>query len=240
MSLRSGVLDQVMGKSAVANRRGFVLPVIVFGLMLMGTMTVAALLTADDESRSGRAMREASGAFYAAEAGLNWVYANWDTVKADVDTLSGGSSVDLGWRTLDNGDGYRAVIYRWDEGAQPIYQLVVDGRSGGELGSQKRLSYTLTAAPGGGGEAYRLGECCEAAATIRGDVAATHSGTTIDGHDEHPAGCGTGPLSGWCYDWTAAAGVCSDSLYDKPAFIMQDTSLFLTDGDAALDGNPVL
>ncbi len=121
-----------------ADEGGFVLPVVIFGLLLMGTMTVAALLTAGDEGRSGRAMREATGAFYAAEAGLNWVYANWDTVKADVDTLSGGSSVDFGWRTLDNGDSYRAVIYRWDEGAQPIYQLVVEGRSGGLLGSQKR------------------------------------------------------------------------------------------------------
>jgi hypothetical protein len=240
VSLKSRVLDKVIWKGAVADRCGFVLPVIVFGLMLMGTMTVAALLTAGDEARSGRAMREATGAFYAAEAGLNWVYANWDTVKADVDTLSGGSSFDLGWRSLYNGDSYRAVIHRWDEGAQPIYQLVVDGRSGGELGSQKRLSYSLTAAAGGGGEAYKLGECCDAAATIRGDVAATHAGTTIDGHDEHPVGCGTGSImSGFCYDWTTA-GVCSDSLYDKPAFIMQDTSLFLTDGDAALDGNPVL
>jgi Tfp pilus assembly protein PilX len=73
-----------------ADEGGFVLPIVVMGLLLMGTMTVAALLTADDESRSGRAMREATGAFYAAGAGLNWVYANWDTVKADVDTLTGG------------------------------------------------------------------------------------------------------------------------------------------------------
>ncbi|NIN71657.1 MAG: hypothetical protein GTO46_06950 [Gemmatimonadetes bacterium] len=239
MSLRSRVLDMLSCRSAVEDRRGFVLPVIVFGLMLMGAMTVAALLTAGDEGRSGRAMREATGAFYAAEAGLNWVYANWDTVKADVDTLSGGSSFDLGWRSLDNGDSYRAVIHRWDEGGQPIYQLVVEGRSGGELGSQKRLSYTLTAAASGGGEAYKLGECCDATVTVRGDVDVTHSGSTLDGRDEHPGGCGTGGLAGFCYDW-AAADVCSDSLYDKPAIAMQDTTLFYWDGSASLLSDPVV
>jgi hypothetical protein len=196
-----------------------VLPVVVMGLLLMGTMTVAALLTADDEARSGRAMREATGAFYAAEAGLNWVYANWDTVKADVDTLAGGSSVDLGWRTLDNGDRFRAVIYRWDESGQPIYQLEVEGQSGGELGSLRRLSYMLTNEPGGVGEGYMLGECCDAALTMKGtygqrtrtDSLGGGGQITHSGYDVHPPNWGD-------------ADVCSDSLYDKPGLVMADTT----------------
>ncbi|MGD2215253.1 MAG: hypothetical protein PVJ64_00800 [Gemmatimonadales bacterium] len=216
------------------DERGFVLPVVVFGLMLMGTMTVAALLTAGDEARSGRAMREATGAFYAAEAGLNWVYANWDTVKADVDTLSGGNHIDLGWRTLDNGDSYRAVIYRWDEGTQPIYQLEVEGRSGGVIGSQKRLSYMLTSAPGEAGEAYKLGACCEAPAVVKGTFGQRGSPSKKgefgqvfqSGYDTHPPG------------WEAA-GVCSDSLYDKPGVMMVDTSeIELDPPDAVLEGVP--
>ncbi len=208
------------------------LPVVVFGLLLMGTMTVAALLTADDESRSGRAMREATGAFYAAEAGLNWVYANWDSVKADVDTLSGGSSVDFGWRTLGNGDSYRAVIYRWDEDTQPIYQLVVEGRSGGVLGSQKRLSYMLTSEPGGVGEGYMLGECCAAAITMKGTYGQKARAGGFVGHsgyDVHPP------------NWEDA-DVCSDSLYDKPGLIMQDTSdvTLLDPSEGVLEGVPPL
>ncbi|NIN71660.1 MAG: hypothetical protein GTO46_06965 [Gemmatimonadetes bacterium] len=220
-----------------ADEGGFVLPVVVMGLLLMGTMTVAALLTADDESRSGRAMREATGAFYAAEAGLNWVYANWDTVKADVDTLAGGSSVDLGWRTLDNGDRYHAVIHRWDESGQPIYQLVVEGQSGGELGSLRRLSYMLTSEPGGVGEGYMLGECCDAAITMKGTYGQKGKPDTLDGtggrilhsgYDTHPPGWG-------------AADVCSDSLYDKPGLVMADTTLAELDlEDAVLEGEPPL
>jgi hypothetical protein len=208
-----------------ADEGGFVLPVVIFGLLLMGTMTVAALLTADDEGRSGRAMREATGAFYAAEAGLNWVYANWDTVKADVDTLSGGSSVDFGWRTLDNGDKFRAVIHRWDEDTQPIYQLVVEGQSGGVLGSHKRLSYMLTSEPAAMGTGYKLGECCTSTVLVRGN-SDIKSGSVVSGYDEHPAG------------W-ADAGVCSDSLYDKPGLIIQDgDSVYISSGE--LLGDPPL
>ncbi|UCC71305.1 MAG: hypothetical protein JSV86_13035 [Gemmatimonadota bacterium] len=233
---RSANLARPQGK-VPADDGGFVLPVVVMGLLLMGTMTVAALLTADDEARSGRAMREATGAFYAAEAGLNWVYANWDTVKADVDTLAGGSSVDLGWRTLDNGDSYHAVIYRWDETGQPIYQLVVEGQSGGELGSRRRLSYTLTSEPGGVGEGYMLGECCDAALTMKGtygqrtavDTLTGEGGQIVhSGYDVHPPG------------W-ADAGVCSDSLYDKPALVMEDTTLVeRLDIRGGLEGVPPL
>ncbi|MGD2215251.1 MAG: hypothetical protein PVJ64_00790 [Gemmatimonadales bacterium] len=211
----------------LAEQGGFVLPIVIFGLMLMGTMTVAALLTAGDESRSGRAMRESTGAFYAAEAGLNWVYANWDTVKADADTLSGGNHVDFGWRTLSNGDSYRAVIYRWDEGAQPIYQLVVEGRSGGVLGSRRKLSYMLTSDPAGPGEGYKLGLCCDAPVLVRGD-ADVKDNSVVSGYDEHPAG------------W-ADADVCSDSLYDKPGLIIQETdSVNLSSGGSVIGDPPLL
>jgi hypothetical protein len=205
---------------------GFVLPVIVFGLMLMATMTVASLLTAGDEARSGRAKRESTGAFYAAEAGLNWVYASWDTVKADVDTLSGGNQVDFGWRTLGNGDSYRAVIYRWDEGVQPIYQLVVEGRSGGVTGSQKRLSYMLTSEPAGMGTGYKLGLCCDAPVLVRGDVD-VNDYSVLSGYDEHPAG------------W-ADADVCSDSLYDKPGLIIQDQDSVNISSGGQVMGDPPL
>jgi hypothetical protein len=211
---------------------GFVLPIIIFVLVVMGTMAVVSLQTANDESRSGRAMREATGAFYAAEAGLNWVYANWDTVKADVDTLVGGSSLDLGWRTLESGDRFRAEIYRWDDDTQPIYQLMVEGQSGGELGSRRRLSYMLTSGLGDVGEGYMLGECCAAGITMIG----TYGQKGMDGgfirhsgYDVHPPG------------WEDA-DVCSDSLYDKPGLIMQDTTLASFDdpSDAVLMGVPPL
>ena len=208
-----------------SGKQGFVLPVVIFALILMATMAVVALTTSRDELLSSSAMRQSSAAFYAAEAGLNWVYANWDTVEADVDTLSAGSSVDFGWRALDNGDSYRAVIYRWDEGTQPIYQLEVEGQSGGVMGSRKQLSYMLTSEPAGMGTGYKLGLCCDAAVLVRGDTDVEDL-SVLDGHDEHPAG------------WEAA-GVCSDSLYDKPGLIMQDTTQ-LKVRSSTLTGEPRL
>jgi Tfp pilus assembly protein PilX len=206
-------------KQRGVDREGFVLPVVLFGLLLMGTMSVAALMTADDESRSGRAMREATGAFYAAEAGLNEVYATWDSVAAPaVDTLAGGASVDLGWRTLDNGAMYRAEIRRWDEGSdQPIFQLTVTGKSGT---AERELSYTLTSDPAGVGEGYMLGECCAAAITMKGTYGQRTAVDTLtgvggrivhSGFDVHPP------------NWEDA-DVCSDSLYDKPGLVMSDTT----------------
>jgi hypothetical protein len=217
------------------DRRGFVLPVIIFGLLLMGTMTVAALLTASDESRSGRAMREATEAFYAAEAGLNQVYAEWDSIKAAVDTMVGGSTLDLGWRATAGGGRYHAVVYRWDEGVQPVYQLIVEGRSAGSRGGVKWLSYTLTSGPGGPDSGYMLGECCDAAATVkgsykqRGSPDTTYAGFSVaSGYDTHPPGWG-------------GADVCADELYDKPGLIMADTTLADLDlSDGLLEGVPPL
>jgi hypothetical protein len=219
-------VDTVGGK--LVERHGFVLPVVIFGLMLMGTMTVAALLTADDEGRSGRAMRESTVAFYAAEAGLNWVYANWDSVEAGVDTLSGGSSYDFGWRTLDSGDGYRAVVYRWDEDTQPIHQLEVEGQSGGALGSRRKLSYLLTSEPAGMGTGYKLGLCCESPVLVRGDTDVKDY-SVVSGYDEHPAG------------WTSGdSAVCSDSLYNKPGLIIQETDSVNVSSGGSVTGDPPL
>jgi hypothetical protein len=212
------------GAALTSDQRGFVLPIVIICLLLMGLMSVAAMLTADDEIRSGRAMHKASAAFYVAEAGLNEVFSKWPDYQTGIDALMGGDSLVLDRVTLPTGDTYQAVIYRWDDGVQPIYELVVEGRAGGPSGSLKRLSYTLTSAPGGPGSVYTLGECCEGAATVRGEVIVDGSGTALNGYDENPAG------------WDA--GVCPESLYDKPGIRMKDTSLLTEDPDAELTGTP--
>ncbi len=55
------------------NREGFVLPTVIFTMVILGLIGVAALSTANDEHRSSRAMREAGAALYAAEAGASWI-----------------------------------------------------------------------------------------------------------------------------------------------------------------------
>ena len=213
-------------RARLGGRQGIVLPVIILGLVVMSTIAVAAVLTAGDEQRSSRATREGSLAFYAAEAGLNQTYANWDDIAAQVDSLEPGDSLDLGWQTLGGGGSYRAVVMRLDNdgGGQVVYALKAEGRGAGAMAGQRTLSLVLTSAGGSGGEAYTLGECCEASVTIRGAVNIEDE-TGVDGRDTHPPG------------W-AAAGVCSDSTYDKPGFLMKDTTQLAINDDAWLMGVP--
>jgi hypothetical protein len=216
------------------------MPVVIFGMVLASAMMIAALLTADDETRAARAMRESSAAFYAAEAGLNEVYATWDSIDTAVDALQPGQSLSLDWRTLASGARYRATVNRYDHaGAQPIYQLEVEGRGPGQLSGQKVLSLALTAAPGGPGSGYRLGECCGAAATVRGAVDLEDM-SYIEGRDMNPGAAG----SGW-YTHLHGDGwgdACDDVvLQDKPGLIMKDTTqLRFNDPTPVLEGVPPL
>jgi hypothetical protein len=204
---------------------GFVLPVIVFGLMLMSTMAVVALLTAGDEERSSAAMQDSKAAFYAAEAGLQQTFAQWDSFQAATDTLPPGDTLDLGWQTLSGGSSYRPMIMRWDNegGGQAIYVITAEGRGRGAQSGQRRLSWVITAGSGAPGERYRLGECCNAPATVRGDVDMDDE-TLLNGHDTNPPGWGD---------------ACTNELHDQPGIVMQDTTkLHFSDPDAEIDGVP--
>ncbi len=214
-------------RSRLRERQGIVLPVIILGLLVMSTLAVAAVITSGDEQRSSQAVREASVAFYAAEAGLHSTYAGWDAIEAQVDSLEPGDTLDLGWQGLAGGASYRPSIIRLDNGGggQPLYELAVEGRGAGSKRGHMTLGFYLTSGPGGAGQGYTLGECCSAAATVRGQAVVDGSGTVVDGHDT--------PRVVW-----EDEGVCPDSLYDKPGLRMQDTSLLTEDPDAVLTGLP--
>ena len=108
------------------NRRGFVLPTVIFAITIMSVVVIVALTTAADERRASRATREATLAMYAADAGLRATYGAWPT--ATVKTMAPGDSADLGWKTLPNAAAYRAVIHRVDNGGLKQYTVVVQGR----------------------------------------------------------------------------------------------------------------
>ncbi len=132
-----------MSRIDLRERSGFALPLVIIALLLMGTMAVAALATSSDERRSARAMRRSVAAFYAAEAGLYDVRAAWS--DSLVSALGPGDSVDLGWRTVDSGARYRAVIHRYDDNlSQKIFGLAVDGRGAGPRGGQRQLTFMMT------------------------------------------------------------------------------------------------
>lgn len=208
-----------------AGETGFVIPFVLFALVLMSTIAVVALTTAGDEFTSSRAMYTSASAFYAAEAGLQRIYGAWDsTQQAQLDALGPGDSLDLGWQTLGNGMSYRGMLYRWDDGDQPVFQLVVAGRSAGSERSEQRLSYSLTESISSG---FRLGECCDGVATVRGDVDMDDS-STVSGLDLPPT------------EWDSA-GVCPADSLNRAGLIMEDTTrLDIKDGLSTLEGDPPL
>jgi hypothetical protein len=108
------------------NRKGFVLPSVIFAITIMSVIVIVALNTASDERRASRGTREATLAMYAAEAGLRQTYGAWPS--AAVKALNPGDSVDLGWQNLPNKAAYRTVIHRVDKGGLQQYNVVVQGR----------------------------------------------------------------------------------------------------------------
>ncbi len=110
----------------MTNRRGFVLPSVIFAITIMSVIVVVALNTATDERRASRATRESTLAMYAAEAGLRQTYGAWPS--AAVKALNPGDSLDLGWQNLPNKAAYRTVIHRADKGGLQQYNVVVQGR----------------------------------------------------------------------------------------------------------------
>jgi type II secretory pathway pseudopilin PulG len=110
----------------MVNRKGFVLPTVIFAVTIMSVVAVVSLNTASDERRTSRATRESTLAMYAAEAGLRQTYGAWPVAAAKA--LVPGDSLDLGWQTLPNKAAYRAVIHRVDPGGLQEYAVIVQGR----------------------------------------------------------------------------------------------------------------
>jgi type II secretory pathway pseudopilin PulG len=110
----------------MVNRKGFVLPTVIFAVTIMSVIAVVSLSTASDERRTSRATRESTLAMYAAEAGLRQTYGAWPVAGAKA--LVPGDSLDLGWQTLPNKAAYRAVIHRVDPGGLQEYAVIVQGR----------------------------------------------------------------------------------------------------------------
>src|SRR5690242_17716200 len=119
------------------NRKGFVLPTVVFAVAIMSIIVVASMTTSQDERRASRAVRESTLAMYTAEAGLRQTYGTWPS--AAVKALNPGDSLDLGWQNLPNNEKYRAVIHRVDNGGLQEYNVVVQGRRTGLNGGISTL-----------------------------------------------------------------------------------------------------
>jgi len=136
---------------SIQRRPGFVLPAVVFGLVVMSIMAVAALRTSSDTQRSVRAFRESGLALYAADAGLRQTIAAWPT--ASVAAMNAGDSLVVADSAIaGNGSRYRSVIFEVDNGGIQVYTVIVQGRGAGKLAGQRTVEAFVTGIP-----TFRLG-----------------------------------------------------------------------------------
>ncbi len=211
------------------DRRGFALPTVLMLMVVLSTITVFLLSSSSDQQRVGRAMRESARSFYAADAGLNAVLAEWDSLSYDTLASNPGDSADLGWTTLENGARYRAVFVRVDGGTagDPMYSVRVVGQGAGSFGG----STTMFRALYGGGGVHPDSVCCGAAVTGGGASGADVEldsmgvgGVTVSGVDHLPSS-----------DWSDR---CTDPLVDAPGITWSDTTLIDQEGSSSVDGTP--
>jgi hypothetical protein len=125
--------------------KGFVLPAVLFGLVVMSVFATATLRSSIDEASSVRSFRESGLALAAADAGLRQTIGNW---PSRVSSMTPGDSIDLGWQTLSNRSSYRAVIHEVDAGgAVAVYAVVVQGRGAGKISGQRVVVAMLAGSP---------------------------------------------------------------------------------------------
>ncbi len=98
---------------------GFALPIVVFALVVLGVIGVAALQSTRDELLSAQAVSNSSQAFYAAEAGLHTAVSNWDQDAMDTLVANPGDSLVGSWTTIENRCSYQ-LVYRRIDGAPEV------------------------------------------------------------------------------------------------------------------------
>ena len=175
-----------MNRKVSGQRRGFVLPAVIFSLAIMSIVVVIALTAANDERRASRATRETILATYVAEAGVRKTLGSLPS--ASIAALNSGDSLDLGWQTLPNSGAYRPVIHRIDNGGRHQYMMVVQGRRTSVNGGQSNIVVLFT----GDGIDFKFGVYAQSKLTISGggisdsfdsDVAAYNAATAGNNGD---------------------------------------------------------
>jgi hypothetical protein len=135
--------------------RGFVLPSVMFALAIMVVMVIAIKSASDDDRMGSRSVQEGTRSFYAAEAGLNWLVAHWDSLGYNGQMPAAGDTLDTGWRTLpENRATYHAFLQRLGTCTNGgAVWVTVDGRSaapGSGLRSVQAVVTPTSTSCGGG------------------------------------------------------------------------------------------
>ncbi len=195
-------------RTTLADRRGFVMPMVLFALIIMGTMAVVAINVSVTEHRSSRAVRTSLEALLASITGLNEIQAELNDASAtlydQLDTLSSGGTIQIDWTNLASGASYKGEVMRIDNGGQDLFLVTVDGRDGSGLPSERAVTAIMTQGSG----LLTLGACCDGAAYVKG-ITKVDDNAFISGTDVNPPSSDFGQT-------------CEGTLEDKPALIADD------------------
>src|ERR1041384_1329925 len=137
------------------HERGFILPMVIFSLAIMGVLVLIIVGTSDDDRLGSRYDFEGTRSFYAAEAGVNAILTSWSANGYEATVPNVGNTNVLAWATLpQNGGTYRATILKV---ATRTYNITVD-RAQPPRHAQGRGT-PLNLARGGRTPAAREGVC---------------------------------------------------------------------------------
>src|SRR5437867_8327084 len=106
------------------HRRGFILPMVIFSLAIMGVLVLVMVGTSDDDRTGSRYDFEGTRSFYAAESGLAGILDNWKTNNYEGAVPNVGDTSEVAWTSLPgNGGSYRGTILKVEAST---YMITVD------------------------------------------------------------------------------------------------------------------
>ena len=122
--------------------RGFILPMVIFALAIMGVLVLIMVGTSDDDRLGSRYDFEGTRSFYAAEAGLGAIMTNWKANGYEATVPNVGNTNTLAWTNLpENGGRYRGSILKVESST---YMITVDGQSPGARKGLRTVQLMLT------------------------------------------------------------------------------------------------
>jgi|ERR1051325_2003048 hypothetical protein len=124
------------------HQRGFILPMIIFSLAIMGVLVLAIVGTSDDDRTGSRYDFEGTRSFYAAETGMADILTDWKANNYEGLVPNVGNTTDRGWVTISQGGGsYHAVIQKIEANT---YMVTVDGQTPGARKGLRTVQMMLT------------------------------------------------------------------------------------------------
>lgn len=206
------------------DERGFALAITIFALVLLAAIVAGGYFSATQEYQIGRSMRSLTSSYYAGEAGIRQVVADWDPLLFD--GMAVGDTVTFGPTQVAGGGNYSAMVMRVGEASDSIkryfYIEVVGQPRGPHLGARRQAVVVRAIYPD---------ICCRfAATTVLGSIGFGGGGSPIiSGFDQNPPVWPASTCSGIPTEDVAGARVDSSTTISDSSKIEGAPTAIITD-----------